>query len=150
MGTQLFYATACLVSVLLGWSAATARSTDVTRRTSYAEAQDRKAPEDYNSGAYLYRTFCASCHGATGKGDGPVADLSTPRPPDLTVLQRDAGGLFPRARVAAALEDSSKLAGHRSAAMPDWKQVLRRTEGARAQEHLNALVAHIEALQVKN
>jgi DMSO reductase family type II enzyme heme b subunit len=32
----------------------------------------------------LYETHCASCHGTSGKGDGPLAQLQWPRPRDFT------------------------------------------------------------------
>jgi high-affinity iron transporter len=35
-------------------------------------------------GADVYRTYCLNCHGAQGRGDGPVADQLTPRPANLT------------------------------------------------------------------
>lgn len=45
-------------------------------------------------GAALYKQHCASCHGETGKGDGPDGAYYTPLPSDLTaqavVRQPDA------------------------------------------------------------
>ena len=35
---------------------------------------------DAAAGAQLYATYCASCHGPEGKGDGPVATTLKPRP----------------------------------------------------------------------
>jgi high-affinity iron transporter len=35
-------------------------------------------------GREVYRSTCASCHGATGRGDGPAAAALSPRPADLT------------------------------------------------------------------
>ena len=111
-------------------------------------AQDR-VREDYNSGAFLYRTYCASCHGATGQGDGPVADLG-PRPSDLTRLRAAHGGVFPRGDVRAALAGTRYVAGHATPAMPNWRDILRKTE--RADERtldarIDALVLHLESLQ---
>lgn len=34
-------------------------------------------------GEMVYRTYCLPCHGATGKGDGLVAQRGFPPPPDL-------------------------------------------------------------------
>ncbi|MGQ0704032.1 MAG: FTR1 family protein [Gemmatimonadales bacterium] len=34
-------------------------------------------------GREVYQTNCAACHGATGRGDGPVAATLSPRPADL-------------------------------------------------------------------
>ena len=105
--------------------------------------------EDYSSGAYLYRTFCASCHGEGGRGDGPVADLG-PRPSDLTRLREANGGVFPRARVDAVLRETRRVAGHQVAAMPNWRDVLRKTERAddrTISSRLDALISHVESLQ---
>jgi mono/diheme cytochrome c family protein len=46
-------------------------------------------------GARLYRRYCFVCHGATGRGDGPVAGGAL-APADLTssVLQRRGDGYF--------------------------------------------------------
>jgi len=35
---------------------------------------------DAAAGALLYATYCASCHGPNGKGDGPAAAALNPRP----------------------------------------------------------------------
>jgi mono/diheme cytochrome c family protein len=39
---------------------------------------------DPAAGEALYRSRCASCHGADGRGDGPVARFLDPRPRDFT------------------------------------------------------------------
>lgn len=36
-------------------------------------------------GRQLYERYCAQCHGAEGKGDGPAADFVYPRPRDFTL-----------------------------------------------------------------
>jgi len=36
------------------------------------------------SGQAVYESGCATCHGRSGKGDGPVAAVLTPRPGDHT------------------------------------------------------------------
>jgi mono/diheme cytochrome c family protein len=115
-------------------------------------AQERPPREDYNSGAYLYRAFCATCHGETGKGDGPIADIADRRPSDLTVLARNHGGTYPRDRVIRILENVEPLPGHDPPAMPNWRNVLRKTEGDNdrvIRQRLEALVAHVATLQQK-
>lgn len=39
---------------------------------------------DADQGKKLYGQFCASCHGQTGKGDGPAAAALNPKPRDHT------------------------------------------------------------------
>src|SRR5215470_1371638 len=48
-------------------------------------------------GRDLYREHCLGCHGAGGRGDGPVAASITPRPADLAgrrIADHTAGDLF--------------------------------------------------------
>ena len=40
--------------------------------------------ESVAAGQMIFTTTCAPCHGATGKGDGPVGVALNPRPADLT------------------------------------------------------------------
>jgi copper transport protein len=40
--------------------------------------------ESIAAGESLFNTYCAPCHGETGKGDGPLGVVLNPRPADLT------------------------------------------------------------------
>jgi mono/diheme cytochrome c family protein len=42
---------------------------------------------DPEEGKKLYMQFCASCHGQSGKGDGPAAAALNPKPRDHTDRQ---------------------------------------------------------------
>jgi mono/diheme cytochrome c family protein len=39
---------------------------------------------DISKGKALYETYCTSCHGMSGKGDGPAAVSLRPKPKNLT------------------------------------------------------------------
>ena len=116
-------------------------------------ARQIKPPrEDYYSGAYLYRVFCASCHGEQGKGNGPVAGVLKRRPADLTGIAGRAGGVFPRAQVIAIVDGRKPVPGHGSSEMPVWGDALRATEGhdeAIVHRRIEALVMHLQSIQVK-
>ena len=58
---------------------------------------------EQTSGAADYAAFCASCHGAGGKGDGELADGLDQKPSDLTQLAAANGGAFPTTRVMAQI-----------------------------------------------
>ena len=74
-------------------------------------------------GAVTYQFYCVSCHGTSGKGDGPIAG-SLPRPPaDLTRLADKNGGDFPVERVSAAIDGRVEVVGHTGVAMPPWGQL---------------------------
>ena len=54
-------------------------------------------------------------------GDGPVTEfLSGAVVPDLTVLQKNNGGVFPVARVFATIEGSDVASAHGTRDMPIW------------------------------
>ena len=72
-------------------------------------------------GEQLFKAYCASCHGRTGRGDGPAAQsLKTP-PPDLTSIAQRNNGAFPRERMARLIEEGQPApAAHGSKDMPVW------------------------------
>ncbi len=114
------------------------------------EAKDRGRTA--SAGAEVFRAYCASCHGAAGKGDGPVAPALKVPPADLTTLARRNGGRFPAVRVFQSVEGSAAFPAHGSREMPVWGTVLRQRSGSsEAQVKLSVrnLTNYIESLQVK-
>jgi mono/diheme cytochrome c family protein len=84
-------------------------------------AAELKNPVASNStsiknGKTLYQSYCASCHGKNGKGDGPAATSLHPKPADYTSasIQAEADG--------ALFYKISE--GHPNTAMPPFKAVL--------------------------
>ncbi|MCE0507227.1 cytochrome c [Roseivivax sp. GX 12232] len=55
-------------------------------------------------GARLYTQYCATCHGADGKGDGPMARAMRVPPKNLTLLAVRSGDSFPAARVLSTVD----------------------------------------------
>ncbi len=77
-------------------------------------------------GKFEYLSSCAPCHGADGKGDGPVsAELKT-KPADLTVLAKKNGGIFPVRTTYEFIEGRKLVAAHGTREMPIWGQVYNR------------------------
>jgi len=74
-----------------------------------------------------YDNSCASCHGAAGKGDGPMVRYLVSAPPDLTLLARRNGGVFPAQRVSDAIDGrgATEIGPHGSREMPVWGDVYR-------------------------
>jgi Cytochrome C oxidase, cbb3-type, subunit III len=72
------------------------------------------------SGEQLYRRFCASCHGADARGDGPVAQTLKVLVPDLTRLTRRQGEDFPTERMRRIIDGRDILAAHGARRMPVW------------------------------
>jgi mono/diheme cytochrome c family protein len=80
------------------------------------------------SGKDLYQRFCASCHGAEGRGDGPVAASFKVEVPDLTLIARRAGNVYPRERVVRIIDGRHIVGAHGARTMPVWGEDLGRLE----------------------
>lgn len=66
-----------------------------------------------------YMGACASCHGESGTGDGPLAGLMTVDVPDLTTLSAQNGGVFPMLDVIMVTDGRTGIRGH-GYPMPVW------------------------------
>lgn len=72
-------------------------------------------------GEFEYKNSCVQCHGADGKGDGPVAQYLRDKPADLTVLKKNNGGVFPVDQLYKTIDGSSSTqAGVHGRDMPLW------------------------------
>lgn len=102
-----------------------------------------------------YLTYCASCHGANGEGDGPVSGSLKNRPPNLTYLkQQEMSGEFPQKRVMEIVQGNPDYAmnyrTHGPADMPVWGRELTRDSSDResiAKARIRNLVEYLESIQ---
>ncbi|HUI52680.1 MAG TPA: cytochrome c [Terriglobales bacterium] len=104
------------------------------------------------SGKEMYVHYCASCHGADGKGGGPAASAMKTAPTDLTQLAKTHGGKYPDSSVAATLKFGNGPGAHGSADMPVWGplfQSLDKYHDSAVQQRISNLVKYIETLQAK-
>ena len=93
------------------------------------------------TGAALYHTHCASCHGESGRGDGLMgAALRTP-PADLTAITRKNGGLFPDGLVIEFIDGTRNVLAHGPRAMPVWGLVFQN------RETIDKIVDYLRTLQ---
>ncbi len=84
------------------------------------------AQQNTGLGRYEYRTKCATCHGLTGKGDGPMAKALKKAPANLTTLAKRNGGTFPTQLVWQVIDGRPvELGSHGSRDMPIWGQEYR-------------------------
>lgn len=65
-----------------------------------------------------FEANCASCHGISGKGDGPMREFLTRPPADLTILSRNNAGVFPTQRLYEVI-DGRRVPSH-GREMPVW------------------------------
>jgi mono/diheme cytochrome c family protein len=79
------------------------------------------------AGGDLFRFYCAPCHGADGRGRGPVAASLRTSPSGLTALSRRYGGSFPRADITLYVtgDEPRPVVAHGSTEMPVWGPIFR-------------------------
>ncbi len=80
-------------------------------------------------GETTYVRYCVSCHGKTGKGDGPLAGDLRVAVPDLTTLASRSGGTFPFDRVVRIVSSGEPVRGHGTEDMPAWGDAFKKTKG---------------------
>jgi mono/diheme cytochrome c family protein len=103
-------------------------------------------------GAQIFRSYCATCHGADGKGRGPVAGALKHPPSDLTLISRRNGGRFPRDRVKAIIAGQEQsTSAHGSREMPVWGPVFHEVERDQdwGEVRLENVTLFIQSLQQK-
>lgn len=104
------------------------------------------------SGAHLYGTYCADCHGVDGKGDGPAAPMLKAAPPDLTTLARNNRGTYPGGHVFQAVKWGGGVYRPRSGVMPVWASRLTQggnNDDARLSAQIMELTNYVESLQAR-
>lgn len=91
-----------------------ARLTAVTSALAFASVAHA---QDKEIGAGLYADYCAVCHGASGKGDGDMANVLTIPSPNLTLLSKANDGDFPMLQVIHIIDGRTGVRAH-GGAMP--------------------------------
>jgi len=82
--------------------------------TAAAQAQEADV------GKSEFQSSCASCHGADGKGNGPLREQLKTRPSDLTVLARNNNWVFPATALYETIDGSKTVPAHGNREMPIW------------------------------
>lgn len=72
------------------------------------------------SGKELYERYCASCHGLSGRGDGPVSKSLAVEVPDITRYAQRHGQFFDRTLVERIIDGRHVIAAHGTRTMPVW------------------------------
>lgn len=107
---------------------------------------------DPSSGKEMYTAYCASCHGADGKGNGPAAAALKTPPTDLTQLAAKNGGTFPDAHIAQVIKGDSMTAAHGNKDMPVWGPVFLQMghhDTAQVQLRIHNLTNYLVSIQQK-
>ena len=120
-----------------------------------AKPEIKHVPATYTNpaaGKEMYDSYCASCHGVDGKGEGPAASALKTVPTNLTILATKNGGTFPQAHVAAVIQGAAMTAAHGSKEMPVWGPIfltMGSHSGAQVQLRVRNLTNYLESIQVK-
>ncbi len=131
---------------------AVVNSDTATEADAVAAADRAPGVDPIARGRENYMTFCASCHGRDGKGDGPVAEVMTTVPADLTRLRAENDGDYPVDSVYAYIDGRADIQAHGTREMPVWGNVWGEVSGARVPEEevdqrIRELVEYIRTIQ---
>jgi mono/diheme cytochrome c family protein len=118
-----------------------------------ASAQDPAAarPAITEHGSTVFRTYCASCHGESAQGDGPLAGALRRRPPDLTGIAARHDGVFPTEKVYRIIDGRERVPGHGGPDMPVWGDAFLRSSESATKETVSSrirrLVEYLDSIQ---
>lgn len=110
------------------------------------------SPTSPSSGAEMFKTYCAACHGADGKGTGPAATALKKTPANLTELTARNGGKFPELKVYGTIKGDVDTPAHGSRDMPVWGSLfsgISRGNQAEVQLRISNLTAYVQSIQGK-
>ena len=98
-----------------------------------------------------FDAYCAVCHGADAKGQGPAAPAMKKPVPDLTGIARRNGGKFDALRVEMIIKGTGKTAtpAHGVETMPIWGEVFKAEDPGKATLRVKNLVDYIQSIQVR-
>jgi mono/diheme cytochrome c family protein len=71
-------------------------------------------------GKQEFELQCGVCHGMDAKGNGFLGASLKVVPPDLTVLTKSNGGVFPAERISSVIDGRAQVASHGPRDMPIW------------------------------
>ena len=151
--------TSALMACVAVGSAAVSLSADPLARagvspSAHAVAQAPPPTTVDQEGRALFATYCASCHGVSARGDGPIASSLRVRPGDLTQFAAKNGGVFPAAKTGRII-DGRDVGAHGNPDMPVWGRVFRSSQGAvdanaQAKARVAAIVRFLESIQERS
>ena len=105
-------------------------------------------------GRVLFATYCASCHGKTGRGDGPAAEALRIKPADLTQFALRNGGIFPNEKVRRLIDGrDAGVRAHGNIEMPIWGDAFQIREGlseSAAKGRIEAIMYYLGSIQQRS
>jgi nucleotide-binding universal stress UspA family protein len=115
-----------------------------------AAAQEYKQT---TTGGEVFRTYCATCHGTSGRGDGPLASSMNRKPANLTEIAKRNCGQFPTELVFKTIDGRQPVRGHGGPDMPVWGDAFAKSREAgdadRVKAVIQSLVDYLEGIQLR-
>jgi mono/diheme cytochrome c family protein len=112
-----------------------------------AQQPSAAAPDGHE----LFQSYCASCHGPTGEGNGPAAPALRKRPPNLTLYAIQNSGIFPAMKLRRVV-DGRDVVAHGNSDMPVWGSAFRTSKGGADEDtvkaRIDAIVRYLESIQM--
>ena len=113
---------------------------------------DQTLPSTYvPSGKAMFQLYCANCHGADAKGNGPLAPALKTPPPNLTTLAKRHAGKFPYDYVSRMLQFGTTARAHGSSdnarVGPDLPVFRQEKPAGREAAHRQSLSNYLASVQ---
>jgi mono/diheme cytochrome c family protein len=105
-----------------------------------AAQTEQPAMKQTTPGGEVFRTYCATCHGTTAVGDGPLASSMKRKPANLTEIAKRNGGVFPSELIFRTIDGRNPVKGHGGPDMPVWGDAFARSREAGDQERVKAVI----------
>ena len=113
----------------------------------------QSAGESRVGGSSVFKTYCASCHGTSGRGDGQVAQFLKTKPADLTRIAERNKGTFPAERVFQMIDGRQIVKAHGDSQMPVWGDAFAKSttdsDERAVKAKIDALVEYLESIQAR-
>jgi len=121
------------------------------------QGEAKRLPQEKDRSPFLegpavFQAYCAVCHGKNAMGGGPAASALKRKPPDLTLLSRRNGGIFPFEGVQKIISGNGPgIPAHGSREMPIWGPIFDEIswDGAPGSVRIYNLTRYIQSLQQK-
>jgi len=110
----------------------------------------RAASSEITRGHSLYLQYCASCHGPTAEGDGPMARVLITPPANLRRLSERLGNPLPMDQVARYIDGREEVKTHGPRDMPVWGRRFYNESGGdqgQVRKQIADLVAFLQSIQ---
>ena len=135
----------------MSWFIGAASAASILAASAATAQQTAETFSAGTTGAAVYKTYCAVCHGLDAKGNGPLADSLRRVPPDLTLLAKRNAGKFDAPSVHRMIDGRDPIKGHGGPDMPIWGDAFKRSSEGYSEKAVKAriegLVEHLRSIQ---